>query len=106
MSAIQGSSARSYEWSNLFLAGLVLAGVATLVASGTLADGKREFLSIPYLASGGLGGLAMIGTGLGLLQLQVRRRINAEGRVAIRELARAAASVLDSLPAADGRDSG
>ena len=65
-------------------AGFVALGVAAVGASRALAIGEQ----VAFLVSGGMGGIAVAGTGLALLVIQRSRRTAAEER---EELAVAAA---------------
>jgi hypothetical protein len=52
-------------------------------------------LEVPWLVSGGIAGVAVIGMGLGALSIQLSRREAAEDRAALDELVRAAAEVIE-----------
>jgi hypothetical protein len=60
---------------------LVVAGFVVLgLTWRAVADRLDVPLQLPYLVSGGFTGLAVIGAGLGLVNVQVTRRINARRR--------------------------
>jgi hypothetical protein len=74
----------------LALAGLIGVGVAWKGAAATLVVA----LQLPYITSGAVGGLALLGFALGLLLVQARRRQEAKRRAEFGRLVQAAADVL------------
>jgi hypothetical protein len=83
---------------------LVVAGFYAIVLSWHGAAAKTSAaLQLPYLVSGGFGGLAMITFGAVLLHLDVSRRLAAEEDAAMRDLVdgvtRAALALHDESPA-------
>ena len=79
----------------LALAGLIGVGVGWKGAAATLVVA----LQLPYITSGAIGGLALLGFALGLLLVQARRREEAKRRAELGRLVQAAA---DALAAARG----
>lgn len=78
------------------LALLVVAGFVTLaLAWHGAARTPYVPLEVPWVVSGGIAGLALIGMGLGALSIQLSRREAAEQRAAVEELVRAAAEVIE-----------
>lgn len=71
-------------------AGLVGVGVAWKGAAASLVVAFQ----LPYIVSGALGGLALVGFAAGLLLIQVRRRAEAQRRADFDRVVRAAADVL------------
>ena len=81
-----------FKGSLAVLAGTVIAGfVLVAVASRSVAATANVATQVAYVVSGGFGGLALIGFGLGLGLVQVRRRDAARQMAAIRRLAEAIA---------------
>jgi hypothetical protein len=74
----------------LVLTALVGLGVAWKGAAATLVVA----LQLPYIVSGAVGGLALLGFALGLLLVQARRRDEAVRRADFDRVVRAAADVL------------
>ena len=74
----------------LGLVGLVGVGVAWKGAAATLVVA----LQLPYIVSGALGGLALLGFALGLVLVQARRRNEAMRRAGFDRVVRAAADLL------------
>jgi hypothetical protein len=74
----------------LAVAGLVGVGVAWKGAAATLVVA----LQLPYLVSGAMGGLALLGFALGLVMIQFRRRVEARRRAEFDGVVRAAADLL------------
>jgi hypothetical protein len=74
----------------LAAAGLIGVAVAWKGAAATLVVA----LQLPYITSGAVGGLTLLGFALGLVLVQVRRREEAERRAELNRLVRAAAAVL------------
>ena len=70
------------------LGGAVIAGfVLVAVASRSVAATPSVATQVAYVVSGGFGGLALIGFGLGLGLVQVRRRDASRRRAELRRLA-------------------
>jgi len=76
--------------SALALAGLIGVGVAWRGAAATLVVA----LQLPYITSGAIGGLALLGFALGLLLIQARRRDEARRRAEFAHPVQAAAELL------------
>jgi hypothetical protein len=74
----------------LAVTGLVGVGVAWKGAAATLVVA----LQMPYLVSGAMGGLALLGFALGLVMVQTRRRAEAQRRADFDQVVRAAADLL------------
>ena len=74
----------------LVLTAFVGLGVAWKGAAATLVVA----LQLPYIVSGALGGLALLGFALGLVLIQARRREEAVRRAEFDRVVRAAADVL------------
>ncbi|MEY2478130.1 MAG: hypothetical protein QOG87_3445 [Actinomycetota bacterium] len=74
----------------LAVTGLVGVAVAWKGAAATLVVA----LQLPYLVSGAIGGLALLGFALGLLLVQTRRRREARERAELDRVVRAAADLL------------
>ena len=74
----------------LSLVGLVGIGVAWKGAAATLVVA----LQLPYIVSGAIGGLALLGFALGLTLVQTRRRAEALRRAEFDRVVRAAADLL------------
>ena len=74
----------------LCLVGLVGVGVAWKGAAATLVVA----LQLPYIVSGAMGGLALLGFALGLVLVQTRRRNEARRRAEFDRVVRAAADLL------------
>ena len=70
--------------------GLVGIGVGWSGAAGSLVVSVQ----LPYIVSGVIGGLGLLGFSLGLLMIQVRRRREAERRADFDRVVRAAADLL------------
>ena len=81
----------------LALVGLVGVGVAWKGAAATLVVA----LQLPYITSGAIGGLSLLGFALGLVLVQARRRDEAVRRAEFDRVVRAAADLL-----AAARDAG
>ncbi len=76
---------------------LVAAGLAALAFAWQGAAALLAVpLQIPFLVSGGLGGLALVGLGLALFDIQTDRRDRARGRDELNELTAKAAAFLAS----------
>jgi hypothetical protein len=74
---------------------LALVGLVAIVAAGVAAHGDdRVYKQLPYLVSGVMGGLAMLGFGLALVGIQIGRRNAADERDALDALLRASADWL------------
>ena len=56
-------------------------------------------VQVPYIVSGAIGGLALLGFSLGLLLIQARRREEARRRADLQRVVRAAADVLAAVRA-------
>jgi hypothetical protein len=57
---------------------VAIAGIAAIVAAAVQASGASSAaLALPYLLSGGIGGIALTGFALGVLAIQARRRVDA-----------------------------
>ena len=54
-------------------------------------------VQLPYIVSGAIGGLALLGFSLGLLLIQIRRREEARRRAELQRVVRAAADVLAAV---------
>jgi hypothetical protein len=80
----------------LIVTAFVGLGVAWKGAAATLVVA----LQLPYITSGAIGGLALLGFALGLMLVQARRREEARRRAELDRVVRAAA---DLLAAARGR---
>ena len=76
----------------VLLAGGGLVGVA--VGWKGAAASLDVSVQLPYIVSGGLGGLALLGFAAGLLLIQVRRRREARRRAEFQRVVEAAADVL------------
>jgi hypothetical protein len=74
----------------LALAGLLGIAVGWKGAAASLVVSVQ----LPYLVSGAIGGLALLGFALGLLLIQARRRREARRRAEMDRVVRAAAAVL------------
>lgn len=74
----------------LVVAGLVGVGVAWKGAAASLVVAFQ----LPYIVSGAMGGLALVGFAAGLLLIQVRRREEARRRAEFHRVVRAAADLL------------
>ena len=74
---------------------LVVAGLVGVAAAwkGAAASLVVAF-QLPYIVSGAMGGLALVGFAGGLLMVQLRRREEAERRAELDRVVRAAADVL------------
>ena len=80
--------------------GLVVTGFVVLgLTWRAVADRLDVPLQVPYLVSGGFTGLAVIGIGLGLVNVQVTRRINARRRDQLDQVLDAAATLASRLAA-------
>ncbi len=82
----------------LVVAGLVAIGVGWHGVAASLVVA----IQLPYLVSGALGGLALIGFALALVAIQSTRRNEARERLEMARFGRAAAEVLGALRGADG----
>ena len=74
-------------------AGLVGIGVGWKGAAASLVVAVQ----LPYIVSGAIGGLALLGFSLGLLLVQARRRQEARRRAEMDRVVRAAAGVLAAV---------
>lgn len=83
------------------LAGFAGLGLAWHGASSTLA----VYVQMPFLVSGGIGGLALAGTFSGLLAVHGERRAGASDRLWLEEAIESATEIAESLPAAVRADS-
>lgn len=71
----------------LLFGGMVVGGLAALLTGGLVAaDAPLTVLQAPLLASAGLGGMALVVTGLGLLTAHLRREHAATEKVLMEEL--------------------
>jgi hypothetical protein len=78
------------------LAFLVVAGFVVLaLAWHGAARTPYVPLEVPWLVSGGIAGVALIGMGLGALSIQSSRREAAEHREAVEDLVRAATELIE-----------
>jgi hypothetical protein len=70
------------SWATAILAAAAVAGsVGVFAAWRGAAALDAVWLQVPWLVSGGIGGLALIGLGLGLLDVHLERRREAVDRV-------------------------
>jgi hypothetical protein len=79
----------------LAVTGLVGIGVGWRGAAAEL----DVAVQVPYIVSGAIGGLALLGFSLGLLLIQARRREEARRRADLQRVVRAAADVLAAVRA-------
>ena len=77
----------------LVIAGLIGVGVAWRGVAASLIVAVQ----LPYLVSGALGGLALIGFAAALIAIQSTRRVEARERAEMARFGRAAADVLGAL---------
>jgi len=77
----------------LAVAGFVMLGLAWRGAART----TFVPLQSPWVLSGGLAGLALVGMSLGALSIHASRRSDAEHRAAMEDLVRAAAGVAEDV---------
>jgi hypothetical protein len=89
------------QWRDPFVASVaVLAALAVIGLLGVAVAWKGAAatlvvaLQLPYIVSGALGGLALLGFSLGLVLVQARRRDEARRRAELDRVVRAAAEVL------------
>lgn len=83
---------------------LVAVAVAGLAGLGIAWDGVAATLfpslQMPFIVSGGFGGIAIVGTALSLLAVHLERRSSASDRAQLETIIGAAAAVADELPGA------
>lgn len=90
-----------YRVSIVVLVALAVAGLAGIVVGWSGAAGSLVVsVQLPYIVSGVIGGLAVLGLSLGLLIIQARRHREAQQRAQFDRVVHAAA---DLLAAARGR---
>jgi hypothetical protein len=70
----------------------VVAGFVVLLVTAVGLGGRPVVDQVSFVASGGLAGIAMVGFGLGLLTVQVRRRDEAEEAAMVERLTAAVAA--------------
>lgn len=88
----------------LVLAAVAAAGLAGLgIAWNGVAATLFPQLQLPFIVSGGLGGVAVAGASLSLLATHLERRSSASDRARMEAIIAAATAVADELPAALGR---
>jgi cell division protein FtsW (lipid II flippase) len=81
----------------LLFGALVAVGLAVLVAGGIVAaDAPLTVLQAPLLASAGLGGLALVLAGLGLLTAHLTRERAAQEQAVVEDLIAEAVVLLES----------
>lgn len=84
---------------------LVVAGVVTLVVTWRLIGGQSEaWKQLPYLVSGGFGGIGTVAVGLVVVNVQATRRLNALRRMRMDVVIDTAADVAHRLRDEDGSD--
>jgi hypothetical protein len=82
------------------LIALAVAGIGGVVAAWKGAAATLVVATqLPYIVSGALGGLTLLGFALGLLLIQARRRDEAHRRAATDRVVRAAADLLAAVKA-------
>ena len=85
------------------LTALVVAGLVGIgVAWRGLAASLIVAIQLPYLVSGAMGGIALIGFALALISIQATRRNEAVERAEMARFGRAAAELLGALRNAEG----
>lgn len=97
MRRLRALGASPFALSIVVLGGLVVAGFASFVITwAAMAPHGQVVNQIPFLISGGFGGLALIAVGCGMLALQHRRLIDAEERQEFDRLIDVAGALLES----------
>ena len=72
--------------------------MAELLVPHVYADGvPHQAVQVAWLVSGGLAGVALVGSGLGLLLVHLRRRDAARERATIREATRQVADLAEAV---------
>ena len=98
MSKLRRALADPYWVSVIVLAVLALGGLAAVAVGWRGAAAESDVsVQLPYIVSGAIGGLALLGFGLGLLLIQARRRQEARRRADVQRVVRAAADVLAAV---------
>lgn len=79
----------------LVVAGFVSLGAASVGASGAVSVAEQ----VPFVVSGGFGGIALAGTGLALLRVQGSRRAAAEDRAELAAVATQLGAIAEGIAA-------
>ena len=99
MSLLRSLGTDPFRRSILALVAMAAAGgVGLIFASarvGALHEVDHQLL--PFVASGGLGGIALIGTGLALVCIQAQRRLRADRQALLRRVAVSTAALRDVI---------
>jgi len=84
--------------SMVLLTALVVFGLVTVwVAWSGVVGSLVVAIQLPYLVSGAIGGVALVGFALGLIAIQATRRTEARERIEMARFSRAAADLLADL---------
>jgi hypothetical protein len=95
VSALRRVAGDPYASSVVVIAGLALAGLVAIALGGVgAAEAVTLDAQLPYVASGGLGGLALVVVAVGLHAAQRRRRAAARRRAELDRVLQAAAALL------------
>ena len=89
-----------FSMSVIVLGALAVAGLVGIAVGWKGAAAALDVsVQLPYIVSGAIGGLALLGFSLGLLLIQARRREEARRRADMQRVVRAAADLLAAVRA-------